>query len=206
MKKQTENITEDQTKPKRELTMKQENFCREYILCGNASEAYRRAYDSENMKPETIHNKASAYLKYDEIRARIEELKNSLEELLGINKATEIKELIRIRERCMKPMPKMIWVKDERGKPELVQKEDENGDLVFEFDSSGANSAQDKIFKAMGYYAPQKGELSGPDGKPIQTQSTISQLDSEKLKNLDPEKLLALKKAVDIQNELLANG
>jgi len=49
-------------------------------------------------------------------------------------------------------------------------------------------------------------ELSGPDGKPIKTESTISQLDSQKLKNLDPEKLLALKKAADIQNELLTNN
>jgi hypothetical protein len=54
--------------------------------------------------------------------------------------------------------------------------------------------------------ATQSLELSGPDGKPIQTHSTISQLDSQKLKNLDPEKLLALKKAVDIQNELLSNS
>jgi phage terminase small subunit len=46
----------------RRLTQKQENFCLAYIECGNASEAYRRAYDAENMQPQTIHVKASELL------------------------------------------------------------------------------------------------------------------------------------------------
>jgi len=39
-------------------TQKQENFCLAYIECGNASEAYRRAYDAEYMKPETVRGTA----------------------------------------------------------------------------------------------------------------------------------------------------
>jgi len=191
-------------KTKKPLTMKQENFCREYLLCGNASEAYRRAYNCENMKDETIWNNAYKLLNQNnDVKARITELKENLEELLGITKATEIKELIRIRSRCLQPEPVMEY--DPITK-KMVQKEDTEGNLVWQFDSAGANSATDKIFKALGYYKPEKQEITGKDGKPIQTQSTISQLDNEKLKSLDPEKLLALKKAADIQNEILKNA
>ena len=37
------------------LTQKQEAACQAYIECrGNQSEAYRQAYDAENMKPESV--------------------------------------------------------------------------------------------------------------------------------------------------------
>lgn len=38
-----------------QLTPKQETFCLAYIETGNASEAYRQAYDAENMKPDTVN-------------------------------------------------------------------------------------------------------------------------------------------------------
>lgn len=56
------------------LTPKQENFCREYIKCGNASEAYRKAYNCQNMKPESINRKASELLDNVKITARVQEL------------------------------------------------------------------------------------------------------------------------------------
>lgn len=57
------------------LTQKQENFCLAYIETGNASEAYRRAYNADGMKPETVNNKAHVLLKKGEIKARLEELR-----------------------------------------------------------------------------------------------------------------------------------
>ena len=56
------------------LTPKQENFCREFIKCGNASEAYRKAYNCQNMKPETINVKACELLKNGNITVRVQEL------------------------------------------------------------------------------------------------------------------------------------
>lgn len=56
------------------LTPKQENFCIEYIETGNASEAYRQAYDAENMKPETINRNAKALLDNNKIATRVEGL------------------------------------------------------------------------------------------------------------------------------------
>lgn len=53
------------------LTPKQEAFAQAYVETGNASEAYRRAYDAENMKPTTIMVKACNTLAMDKIRARV---------------------------------------------------------------------------------------------------------------------------------------
>ncbi|OOF45934.1 terminase [Rodentibacter trehalosifermentans] len=56
------------------LTPKQETFCLKYIELGNASEAYRQAYNAENMKQESVHRKAAELLADGKITARIEAL------------------------------------------------------------------------------------------------------------------------------------
>lgn len=56
------------------LTAKQEAFCLAYLETGNASEAYRKAYNAENMKPETVNRKAKELLDHGKISARIEAL------------------------------------------------------------------------------------------------------------------------------------
>lgn len=57
------------------LTLKQENFCLAYIETGNASEAYRRAYNTEKMKPESVNRLAKAQLDNVKIASRIAELR-----------------------------------------------------------------------------------------------------------------------------------
>lgn len=58
------------------LTIKQEKFCQLYVENGgNASEAYRGAYNAENMKEHTINCKASVMLKQAELAARICQLR-----------------------------------------------------------------------------------------------------------------------------------
>ncbi len=64
----------------KKLTQKQERFCLEYVKCGNASEAYRRAYNAKKMKDETVNNKAYNLLKKGEIRTRVEELRKKAED------------------------------------------------------------------------------------------------------------------------------
>ncbi len=55
-------------------TPKQENFCRTYIETGNASEAYRRAYYAERMKPATVNRAAKELLDNPKIAARVKAL------------------------------------------------------------------------------------------------------------------------------------
>lgn len=56
------------------LTVKEERFAEEWYATGNKSEAYRIAYDAENMSEKTINNKAYALSKKGGIRARYEQL------------------------------------------------------------------------------------------------------------------------------------
>ncbi len=56
------------------LTPKQEAFALAYIETGNASEAYRRAYDAAGMKPEVVAVKASELLKNGKVTVRVQSL------------------------------------------------------------------------------------------------------------------------------------
>lgn len=57
------------------LTPKQEAFALAYVETGNASEAYRRSYNAEKMKPETVNRTAKELLDNPKIAARLAELK-----------------------------------------------------------------------------------------------------------------------------------
>ncbi len=56
------------------LTPKQEAFALAYVETGNASEAYRRSYNAEKMKPEVIAVKASELLAHGKVSVRVKEL------------------------------------------------------------------------------------------------------------------------------------
>lgn len=56
------------------LTPKQEAFALAYVEMGNASEAYRRAYNAVKMKPETVNRTAKGLLDNRKIAARVAEL------------------------------------------------------------------------------------------------------------------------------------
>lgn len=73
------------------LTPKQEKFCQEYIQSGNASEAYRKAYDASKMKPETITKRASELLANGDITGRVQELNAEIKSK-AIASAEEVQE------------------------------------------------------------------------------------------------------------------
>jgi len=56
------------------LTIKQEKFVLKYFKCGNASEAYRHAYKTQNMKNSTVWEKSSLLLKDGKVRTRLKDL------------------------------------------------------------------------------------------------------------------------------------
>lgn len=68
------------------LSIKQEKFCNYYIECGNASEAYRRAYSCSNMKDESINVKAFELLNNGKIMVRVKELQEELKKKSDITK------------------------------------------------------------------------------------------------------------------------
>lgn len=64
------------SKEDRPLTLKQEKFCQYYVdIEGNASEAYRMAYNTSKMKAESIWTEASQLLSNPKVTLRINEIK-----------------------------------------------------------------------------------------------------------------------------------
>lgn len=61
-----------------ELTPKQENFCLAYLETGNASEAYRRAYNASKMKEAVINVKACELLANGKVTVRLAELRKPI--------------------------------------------------------------------------------------------------------------------------------
>jgi phage terminase small subunit len=64
----------------RKLTPKQEKFCQLYIELGDASAAYRGAYDAKAMKPTTINRKATELMRNGIVTARIDEIRKPIQE------------------------------------------------------------------------------------------------------------------------------
>ena len=56
------------------LTPKQEKFCQAYIETGNASEAYRQAYNTRKMKEATINRNAFTLMDNSKITARLKDV------------------------------------------------------------------------------------------------------------------------------------
>ena len=79
------------------LTVKQEIFVQRLLEGNTQAEAYRFAYNCENMKDKTIIEKASKLMAQSNIRARYEELKNELKQKMfyTVEKANEDLEWIK---------------------------------------------------------------------------------------------------------------
>jgi hypothetical protein len=57
------------------LTQKQEAFCLAFIETGNASEAYRRAYQPKRMTEKSVHERASQVVAGIKVQSRLAELR-----------------------------------------------------------------------------------------------------------------------------------
>ena len=62
------------------LTIKQEAFCQAFVRLGDKSAAYREAYSSSNMKPQTIHVRASKLTNEYKISTRIDLIRAEISE------------------------------------------------------------------------------------------------------------------------------
>ena len=61
------------------LTPNQEKFCLEYKKCGNASEAYRRVYSTQNMKPHCVNQKAYELIHKPKVLQRLNDLQREIQ-------------------------------------------------------------------------------------------------------------------------------
>lgn len=119
------------------LTPKQEAFALAYIQTGNASEAYRLAYDTSKMTEKSVNENASKLLKHAKVAPRIAELRAPVVEKAGLTLEKHLDDLLRLRNMAMKDAK---WTA-------AIQAEIARG-------------------KAAGLYV-ERTELTGKDGAPI---------------------------------------
>lgn len=84
------------------LTQKQESFCLAYIETGNASEAYRRAYSTQRMKPESVNSLAYRLLDNVQITSRLDELRKSAADRAVMTLESHIADLKMLRNAAAK--------------------------------------------------------------------------------------------------------
>jgi len=136
------------------LTPKQSKFAEEYVNTGNASEAYRRAYDvAKTTSNEVIAVKASELLKNGNISVRVKELQIKVSEAFQITRK-EVAEgyfkMIKSWEYLMDLAAKESLTKDQKAKFYLLK------EMVKGSDYRGA---YDSIAKMFGLNAPDKQEI-----------------------------------------------
>lgn len=160
------------------MTVKQEKFVKKYLECGNASEAYRHAYNAENMKPSSVQRKAKELLDDGKITARLEYLKSHLAEAADISALRVIAEHMkiafsdatRLRNGWMTLKEFESLTPEERACIKAVETKtrkivNKNGEIVIDEQVKvtlyDKQKALDSISRMLGYDAPAKVEVSG---------------------------------------------
>ncbi|SHH81290.1 Terminase small subunit [Desulfofustis glycolicus DSM 9705] len=77
-------------------TIKKEKFAHKYVETGNASEAYRFAYNTARMKPESVKRMASELLKDLYVTSTVEELRDKMMAEIDVSSEKVLRECARI--------------------------------------------------------------------------------------------------------------
>lgn len=157
------------------LTAKQEAFAQAQADGMNQSDAYRKAFKAEKMKPETINNSAYKLMQNGEITARIAELRGEAMKRTEISRDRVLTEIARLAlsdpRKAFSPtgdlLPVHEWpdeVAASISSVKITAITGADGDSmgeVKEIKFWDKNSAADKLCKFLGLYAPEKTEHSG---------------------------------------------
>lgn len=135
-----------ESKRKRHFSDKMEKFCLAYVETANAAESYRIAYNTENMATATIGREGYNTLQKPQVQARLEELRKKVMERHEITVDTLLAELEEARTAalCAETPQTSAAVSATMGKAKLL-------------------GLDKKIV-----------ELTGKDGAPIETSSTVT--------------------------------
>lgn len=131
------------TEKKDKLTPKQQRFVSEYLKCGNATEAVKKAgYKFKTDKAAGVQG--VRLLGNASVARAIEKGQERRNDRLEIEEDFELKKAIQLLDMCMRP--EKVYRMD--GKP----KKDIDGNYVMQFDSKGANTALQTIAKLRGKF------------------------------------------------------
>lgn len=148
------------------LTPRQERFAQEYVLTGNAAEAYRRAYPrSQKWAESTLYPRASTLLTHSKVSARIHGLQQKLNEKFEITAERLLQEQARIAlfdfrklydgdGKLIDPreMPDDVASAVSSVKVKRVFREDGNYEDIIELKLWNKNTALESLFKNKGLY------------------------------------------------------
>ena len=158
---------------KSKLTIKQEKFCHVYMETGNASEAYRQAYSCSQMKPETINRKAKELIDNGKVTARLQVLKEKLQEVSNVKKERLLYELEAITTSKITDYVEFDGYKvrfksfdeltDQQVRAIESIKQNEKGEI--ELKLHGKSWSTDRIAKLLGYDAPKKTDFTSKGEK-----------------------------------------
>lgn len=149
-----------------ELTPKQEKFCQEFVRTGNASEAYRLAYNAAKMKPEVIHVKASELLSSGMVSVRVKSIRESVTAKSELNTADILNEIRRL---CAADPRRLVH---EDGRPKLLHELDDDTAAAISSVEVGVdgikyklwdkNAALEKAVKITGLYEKDNKQKADP--------------------------------------------
>ena len=122
-----------------ELTEKQKQFCNEFIIDFNGTQAAIRA----GYSPKTANEQAAQLLAKLSIQEYLKKLIENRNERTRITQDEVVANIVEVMQRCMQAKPVTFLGK---------QVKDENGNNLWKFDSQGANKALDMLMKHTGGY------------------------------------------------------
>ncbi len=102
------------------LTDKQEKFCQEVVKGLNYSDAYRKAYGTEKMKPATVNRKAKELADNGKIAARVRQLRERALKRYDLTVDDIIDELEEARSVAAKNRTAAAMVSASMGKAKLL--------------------------------------------------------------------------------------
>ena len=116
------------------LNEKQKQFCEEYIIDLNGTQAAIRA----GYSAKTANEQAAQLLAKLSIQEYVQKIKNERSERVKYSQDELMRDILEVKNRCMQANP----VLDKEG--------NETG--IWKFDSNGANKALDMLAKHVGFY------------------------------------------------------
>lgn len=127
------------------LRAKQKRFCDEYLIDLNGTQAAIRAGYSKK----TAGQIADENLKKPQILEYLNEKRQILQDKLDITQEWVLRRLKDVSDRCMQAVPVMRFDPVDKC---MVQATDEEGNGVWQFDSTGANRSTELIGKHLGMF------------------------------------------------------
>lgn len=121
------------------LNEKQKQFCEEFIIDFNGTQAAVRA----GYSPNTANEQAARLLANVNIQAYLKELIENRNKRMRITQDEVVANIVEVMQRCMQAKPVTFMGR---------QVKDEEGNNLWKFDSQGANKALDMLMKHTGGY------------------------------------------------------